>query len=223
MQQSTRKGAFLRIARVSADTAAARLTGGTPPRIMLTRHDRQPDAVGVRILRRNKANCDIIGLAPGFSGWAGVITAIVGMVILVVVFVFHRDELSEYGISMGAASAVGVVYFLWSCPVTYRVDFSGITKRRCGIPVRFVAWEQISQIGHAQLGRGACLIITLVGCEKFSYRKGDSESYWAENYLIRHMRKTLCIQNVKAAIPIIEKYYGALDYDYMRDESDTRP
>ena len=151
------------------------------------------------------------------------ITAIVGMVILVVVFVFHRDELSEYGISMGAASAVGVVYFLWSCPVTYRVDFSGITKRRCGIPVRFVAWEQISQIGHAQLGRGACLIITLVGCEKFSYRKGDSESYWAENYLIRHMRKTLCIQNVKAAIPIIEKYYGALDYDYMRDEPDTRP
>ena len=101
MQKSTRKGAFLRIARVSADTAAAR--------IMLTRHDRQPDAVGVRILRRNKANCDIIGLAPGFSGWAGVITAIVGMVILVVVFVFHRDELSEYGISMGAASAVGVV------------------------------------------------------------------------------------------------------------------
>ena len=114
---------------------------------------------GVRILRRNKANCDIIRLAPGFSGWAGVITAIVGMVILVVVFVFHRDELSEYGISMGAASAVGVVYFLWSCPVTYRVDFSGITKRRCGIPVRFVAWEQISQIGHAQLGKGACLFV----------------------------------------------------------------
>lgn len=104
------KGAFLHVVRVSADTAAARLTGGTPPRIMLTRHDRQPDAVGVRILRRNKANCDIIGLAPGFSGWAGVITAIVGMVILVAVFVFHRDELSEYGISMGAACATRPIF-----------------------------------------------------------------------------------------------------------------
>lgn len=175
------------------------------------------DTVGVSILRCNKGDGDIISLAPNFSGWAGVITAIVGTAILVVIFAFHRDGLSEYGIGMGAASAVGVVYLLWSCPVTYRVDFSGITKRRCGIPVRFVAWEQISQIGHAQLGRGECLVITLAGCEKFSYRKGDSESYWAENYLIRHMRKTLCIQNVKVAIPIIEKYYGALDYDYMRD------
>ena len=223
MQKSTRKGAFLRVARRIAGTAAERLTGGTTPRIILARHDRQPDAVGVRILRRNKANGDIIGLSPDFSGWAGMITAIVGTVILVVIFAFHRDELSEYGISMGVASAVGVFYLLWSCPVTYRVDFSGITKRRCGIPVRFVEWDQISQIGHAQLGRGECLVITLVGCENFSYRKGDSESYWAENYLIRHTRKTLCIQNVKAAIPIIEKYYGALDYDYMRDEPDTRP
>ena len=90
-------------------------------------------------MRRNKANCDIIGLAPGFSGWAGVITAIVGMVILVVVFVFHRDELSEYGISMGAASAVGVVYFLWSCPVTYRVDFPVLQNGVAAF--RFALWH----------------------------------------------------------------------------------
>lgn len=169
------------------------------------------------IVQRNEKRGDRIGLAHDFSGWLGLITAVVAIVVLVIGFAFHWDALSSYGVAKGGAAACGVIYLLWHCTVTYQVNFSGVTMRRFGIPVRFVSWEKISQIGRAQLGNGECLIITQIGCEKFEYRRGNPKSYLAERYLRKHRAKTLCIENVKTGVPIIEKYYGPLDYDYTRN------
>ena len=113
--------------------------------------------------------------------------------------------------AVGAAVVLG--YFLFDSLVTFRVNRQGIMKLRFGIPCRFVAWDEIIQIGCAKLYRGSCIVVTTRGCERFEYEMNNSDSYLADSYLWRNRHQTISIENVAVARPIIEKYYGRFDYD----------
>lgn len=113
--------------------------------------------------------------------------------------------------AVGAAVVLG--YFLFDSLVIFRVNRQGIMKLRFGIPCRFVAWDEIIQIGCAKLYRGSCIVVTTRGCERFEYEMNNSDSYLADSYLWRNRHQTISIENVAVARPIIEKYYRRFDYD----------
>lgn len=96
---------------------------------------------------------------------------------------------------------------------TTHVSKLGIQRKWCGIPYRFVAWEQIDQIGRMPNGRLYVVMITLKGTKRFCPEHSRMGS--VNFYIIRHPTGVLAIYGKKNEAAVIEKCYGALDYDFL--------
>ena len=148
----------------------------------------------------------------GNSGAGKLIVATVGILVFFM-WIISTPGWHVIDTYCAVGAAVGFGYFFFFFLVTFRVNRQGIMKLRFGIPCRFVAWDEIIQIGCAKLYRGSCIVVTTRGCERFEYEMNNSDSYLADSYLWRNRHQTISIENVAVARPIIEKYYGRFDYD----------
>lgn len=158
---------------------------------------------------------DYVKIGIGTSGIGKMIVAVVAMLVFFVwVTATPGWHVIDTYCAVGAAVVLG--YFLFDSLVTFRVNRQGIMKLRFGIPCRFVAWDEIIQIGCAKMYRGSCIVVTTRGCERFEYEVNNLDSYLADSYLWRNRHQTISIENVAVARPIIEKYYGRFDYDCTR-------
>lgn len=158
---------------------------------------------------------DYVKIGIGTSGIGKMIVAVVAMLVFFAwVTATPGWHIIDTYCAVGAAVVLG--YFLFDSLVTFRVNRQGIMKLRFGIPCRFVAWDEIIQIGCAKLYRGSCIVVTTRGCERFEYEVNNLDSYLADSYLWRNRHQTISIENEAVARPIIEKYYGRFDYDCTR-------
>lgn len=90
------------------------------------------------------------------------------------------------------------------------LTMEGINCYLLGIKYRFIPWEKVVQVGVGY-GRGkdvstAYIIVTPKGCRKYQ----PGRSY--DKYIIKNWRKVLTIHDAPTVQPVLEKYYGPLNY-----------
>lgn len=92
----------------------------------------------------------------------------------------------------------------------FGVTGKGINCYIFGIKFRHIPWTQITQIGigYARgFNASPFVILTLKGCPKFVPGRD-----YGGKYISKHPFKTVTIHEARTSQPVLEKYYGPLDY-----------
>ncbi|MBS1402258.1 MAG: hypothetical protein HPZ79_04640 [Oscillospiraceae bacterium] len=124
-----------------------------------------------------------------------------GFLIIPIIIFFHMGLLEVIMLSFVASIVLfsGLRYF--------GINANGISQYCLGIRYRFTAWDQIDQISSYHY-KDIVLVVSLKGCKRFS------EAKLTDVYLLSHPIKVFTIYNhVKKALPLINQYYGPLDYE----------
>ena len=111
---------------------------------------------------------------------------------------------------LGVACYFAYIIFSRRIYYYYSVSDAGLTEYFLGRKKRFIPWSQIRQIGAergpAKAG-SAGIVVTLIGAPLFAY--GQKKTHWG---YLHQWPNVFIINNYTKSAPIIEKYYGKLDY-----------
>lgn len=154
-------------------------------------------------MKKNLSTSDKIG-----PDWGVIAMALIGFACVIYVAPYYPEGFSLQHQAKFPALVVLSCGLLFYGSKSFHINEKGITRLRFAIPYKFIAWEQISQVGRQKIGNRRLLIITLSKCEKF-YPDTDH----ADFYAFKHPFKTIVIPDVKKNLSIISKYYNPLDYD----------
>lgn len=144
-------------------------------------------------MKRRLTKAEIVG-----PDWGSIFA---GLLIIPIIIFFHMGLLEVIMLSFVASIVLfsGLRYF--------GINANGISQYCLGIRYRFTAWDQIDQISSYHY-KDIVLVVSLKGCKRFS------EAKLTDVYLLSHPIKVFLIyNNVKKALPLINQYYGPLDYE----------
>ena len=131
----------------------------------------------------------------------GAIFASVMIIPIIIWGIFHMSLDAVICISVVASIALfsGLRYL--------SINENGISQYCLGVRSRFTPWDQIDQISSYHY-KDIILVVSLKGCKRFS------EAKLTNVYILSHPIKVFLIyNNVKKALPLINQYYGPLDYE----------
>ena len=103
----------------------------------------------------------------------------------------------------------------------YGVSAEGLTEYRHGKKQRIIPWDTVIQVGVQldRLGRGSAagIIVTLAGAPYYT----KSTAMRSFQYYMTYRPKVIYIYDQEQSRPVIEQYYGPLDYRCRADLPST--
>lgn len=144
-----------------------------------------------------------------------IVAIVVGCMLALVEIMGYVKYLSIRAESSHFALKMAAIALLYMGTVCFKIDENGITQFNFGIKTRQVLWSKVDQVGIGFTPTQPVVVITLKNYERYTPLTGSGRKNDAELFLLRHLRGCIIIYKPRKALPLLEKYYGELDYEWI--------
>lgn len=142
------------------------------------------------------------------------VLAVIPTLIIVVAFLMGWTEnLPPYHAGYPLGCILGIIAMLYMGTNQFDIDKNGITQRVFGIRIRHVLWSEVERVGTGYTGGETAVVITVKGSKHYEPLTKTGRRRDADTFSMLHPRGCIVIDKASITRPLIEEFYGELDYE----------